>query len=103
MDLSDTQLVAEAIEINHASVGKEKTLERYHDHLVHYSQYLASVHGKTFYTAGKKHVRLFMLHLQKGGGHKPHSSRLRCEWCRARGYPDGKAGAGWSSSYRKSY
>lgn len=33
----------------------------------------------------------------------PHDTRLRCAWCKARGYPDGRAGEGWSASYRKSY
>ena len=47
MDLSDEQLIAEAIEINHSGVGKQKTLDRYQDHLVHFSQYLASAQGKT--------------------------------------------------------
>lgn len=103
MHLSDEQLIAEATEINHAGIGKTKTLERYEDHLVHYSQYLASAHGKTFYTAQKKHVRLFMGHLEQPGGESPHRSRLRCEWCKVRGYPDGKSGPGWSPSYRKSY
>ena len=56
MDLSNAQLIHEAIEINHAAVGKGKTLERYRHHLVHFSQYLASVHGATFYTAKRKHV-----------------------------------------------
>lgn len=42
MELSDQQLIAEAIEANHAGVGKERTLDRYRGHLVHYSQYLAS-------------------------------------------------------------
>ncbi len=103
MDLSNEQLIAEAIEINHAGVGKEKTLERYRDHLVHYDHYLVSVHHATFYTARRKHVRLFMNHLEKSGGVRPHDSRLRCEWCKVRGYPNGRSGAGWSASYRKSY
>lgn len=103
MELSDEQLIHEAIEINHGGIGKEKTLERYRDHLIHFSQYLASTHSVSFYTAQRKHVRLFMAHLEKPGGEKPHSSRLRCEWCRARGYPDGRSGPGWSASYRKSY
>jgi integrase len=103
MDLSNEQLIHEAVEINHVAVGTPKTLDRYRDHLIHYSQYLASVHGATFYTAKKKHVRLFMGHLEKEGGAKPHPARLGCEWCRARGYPDGRSGPGWSASYRKSY
>lgn len=103
MNLSDEQLVAEAIEINHGGIGKTKTLDRYQDHLVHFSQYLASVHGETFYTARRKHVRLFMGHLERPGGERPHDSRVRCEWCKVRGYPDGRSGSGWSASYRKSY
>jgi len=103
MELSNAQLIAEAVEINHAGVGRETTLERYRDHLVHFGQYLASAQGQTFYTARPKHVRLFMGHLEKAGGAKPHEARLRCEWCKARGYPDGRAGAGWSASYRKSH
>jgi len=103
MSLSNEQLIAEAIEINHAGIGKEKTLERYRDHLVHFDQYLASVQGRSFYTAQRKHVRLFMGHLEKKGGERPHDARLRCEWCKGRGYPDGRSGQGWSASYRKSY
>jgi integrase len=103
MHLSDETLIAEAIEVNHAGVGKDKTLDRYRDHLVHFSQYLASAHGMTFYSCRSKHVRLFMGHLARPGGPSPHSSRLSCEWCRARGYPDGRSGSGWSASYRKSY
>lgn len=77
MELSDQQLIAEAIETNHAGVGKDRTLDRYRDHLVHYSQYLASVFGLTFYSAKRKHVRMFMNHLSKPGGPKPHDARLR--------------------------
>jgi integrase len=103
MSLSDEQLIHEAVEINHASIGRATTMDRYQGHLVHFSQYLASAHGRTFYTAQKKHIRLFMGHLEKKGGGDPHPSRLRCEWCKARGYPDGRGGEGWSPSYRKSY
>gem|GEM_PF-3188548 len=38
------QLIHEAVECNHAGVGVT-TLERYRDHLVHFAQYLASVHA----------------------------------------------------------
>ena len=103
MELSNEQLIAEAIETNHAGVGKDRTLDRYRDLLVHYSQYLASVFGVTFYTAKRKHVRMFMNHLAKPGGPQPHDSRLQCAWCKTRGYPDGRSGPGWSPSYRKSY
>lgn len=103
MELSDQQLIAEAIETNHVGVRKDRTLDRYRDHLVHYSHYLASVFGLSFYTARRKHVRMFMNHLAKPGGPKPHESRLQCAWCKTRGYPDGRSGPGWSPSYRKSY
>lgn len=102
MELTNDQLIAEAVEINHAGV-KEKTYERYRDHLEHFAQYLASVHERDFYTCRSKHVRLFMAHLERPGGVNPHRSRLTCEWCRVRGYPDGRSGSGWSASYRKSY
>jgi hypothetical protein len=46
---------------------------------------------------------MFMNHLSKPGGPKPHDSRLQCAWCKTRGYPDGRSGPGWSPSYRKSY
>lgn len=103
MDLSNEQLIYEAISINHRQVGDEGTRERYRGHLEHFSQYLASVHRRTFYTAKSKHVRLFMVHLERKGGEQPHEDRLRCAWCRTRGYPDGRSGEGWSASYRKSY
>jgi integrase len=102
MGLSNEQLIHEAVECNHAGVGAT-TLERYRDHLVHFAQYLASVHASDFYAANKKQVRLFMGHLEKQGGPNPDSARLRCEWCKARNYPDGREGPGWSASYRKSY
>src|SRR5215218_11276740 len=98
MGLSNEQLIREAIECNHAGVGAT-TLERYRDHLVHFAQYLASVHASDFYAANKKQVRLFMGHLEKQGGPNPDGARLRCEWCKARNYPDGRDGAGWSASY----
>lgn len=102
MELSNEQLIHEAIECNHAGVGP-RTMKKYEDHLVHFSQYLASVHRSDLYRANKKQVRLFMGHLAKPGGANPDPARLRCEWCRARGYPDGRKGPGWSASYRKSY
>lgn len=60
MELSDEQLIAEAIETNHAGVAKERTLDHYRGHLVHYSQSHASAFGVAFYTAKRKHVRMFM-------------------------------------------
>ena len=102
MGLSNEQLIYEAIECNHAGVGNS-TLERYRDHLIHFAHYLASVHKSDFYRANKKQVRLFMGHLEKQGGASPDPARLRCDWCKARAYPDGREGPGWSASYRKSY
>ena len=102
MGLSNEQLICEAVECNHAGVGRP-TLRRYREHLGHFSQYLSSVHGSDFYGANKKQVRLFMGHLEGKGGAKPDPVRLRCDWCKARGYPDGREGSGWSPSYRKSY
>jgi integrase len=46
---------------------------------------------------------MFMNHLSKPGGPRPHDARLQCIWCKTRGYPDGRSGPGWSPSYRKSY
>jgi hypothetical protein len=70
MGLSNEQLICEAVECNHAEVGRS-TLDRYQDHLVHFAQYLASVHRSDFYKANKKQVRLFMGHLEKQGGASP--------------------------------
>lgn len=103
MDLSNEQVIAEAVLVNHAHVGKEATRNEYRGFLVHFSQYLASVHRKTFYTARRKHVLLFMAHLEQKGGAKPDESRLHCEWCKERGYPDGRSGKGYSASTRKGY
>jgi integrase len=102
MGLSDEQLIGEAVECNHASIGPT-TLKKYEGHLVHLSQYLASAHSSDFYRANKKQIRLFMGHLEKPGGAHPDPARVRCEWCRTRAYPDGQKGPGWSASYRKSY
>jgi site-specific recombinase XerD len=63
MELTDHQLIAEAVLINHASVGKEETREEYRRYLQHFSQYLASAHDENLYTAKRKHVLLFMAHL----------------------------------------
>ncbi|HYQ78811.1 MAG TPA: tyrosine-type recombinase/integrase [Solirubrobacterales bacterium] len=103
MELTDKQLIAEAILVNHAGVGKEETREEYRGFIEHFSQYIQSVHGKTLYTVKRKHVLLFMAHLEQKGGLKPHDSRLSCEWCKVRGYPDGRSGKGYSASTRKGY
>ena len=86
MGLSNEQLICQAVACNHAIVGRS-ILERYREHLAHFAQYLSSVHGSDFYTANKKQVRLFMGHLEKQGGATLDPTRLRCDWCKARGYP----------------
>ena len=98
----DAQLIDEAIAINHGGVDRP-TREKYEKHLEHLSAYLDSVHGRTFYTAERSHIRLFQAHLEEAGGSNPHKTRLPCRWCRQRGYPDGRVGPGWSASTRKSY
>ena len=103
MNLSDHDLIREAIAVNHAEIENEMTLDRYGDHLDHFAVYLASVHQRTVLTAERKHVLMFMRHLEKRGGSAPHELRLGCDWCKQRGYPDGKKGRGWSASYRKSH
>lgn len=103
MDLSDGQLIAEAMLVNHAEVGKSDTLKEYRRLLEHFSEYLGSGYEATFYTARRKHVLMFMGHLEKQGGKKPDESRLMCRWCKSRGYPDGREGCGFSASTRKRY
>lgn len=109
MSVPDAQLIEEAVAINHARVD-EKTASRYRDHLLHFAGYLATATAPTpdtppasFYTAKRKHVTLFLRHLEKHGGEMPHPLRLPCGWCNAHGYPDGRSGSGWSPSYRKSH
>jgi integrase len=41
---------------------------------------------------------MFINHLSAKGGANPAASRKLCSWCRARSYPDGKSGCGWSPS-----
>lgn len=107
MGLSNDQLIAEAILVNHARVGKQATLDEYRRSLGHFSEYLASSHGETFYSARRKHVLLFMAHLEKQGGAKPDESRLLCGWrgdrrrCVRRLGFDGTATGGWGAGARR--
>lgn len=102
-ELSASHLIEEAVAVNHASITKDKTLDRYRDHLDHFASYLASAQKVTPTTARRKHVLMFLNHLSKQGGSSPDALRTDCEWCKGRGYPDGRDGCGWSASYRKSY
>lgn len=103
MNIANHDLIDEAFAINHAEVESEKTKKQYREHLLHFSEYLKSKAFRTFYTAERKHVMLFMAHLEQGGGCSPHPSREGCAWCASRGYPDGRSGPGWSPSTRKKY
>jgi integrase len=103
MDLSNEQLIEEAVAVNHRQV-KLRTVEKYETYLEHFSSYLRSAHGVTFYKAQRKHIVTFVSHLQQRGGPSPHKSRVPCEWCRAAGYPDGRhGGPGWSPQTIKNY
>lgn len=104
MSLSDAELIAEAITCNYAEVPKRATLAKYEKHLGHLALYLRDVHGASFYTARRKHIKQFMTHLQARGGAVPDASRVACSWCADRSYPDGRGGGpGWSPSTCKSY
>jgi integrase len=103
LNLTDHQLIQEAVLVNHKEIKDDKSLKRYEHHLTHFVSYLASAHQKNLYSARRKHVLMFMEHLKKHGGSTPHASRVACEWCKQHGYPDGRSGPGWSASYRKSY
>lgn len=103
MNAPDHELIREAVAVDHGEIENEKTLDRYADHLDHFAVYLSSAQGRSFYTAQRKHVLMFMKHLAARGGSTPDERRVACEWCQQRGYPDGRKGPGWSASYRKSY
>lgn len=100
--VTDEEIIAEAVAINYGEVD-ERSLHKYEKHMEHFSSYLSSVHGVSFYTAQRKHVVMFKRHLEQHGGPKPHKLRYPCEWCRTRGYPDGREGPGWAPSTIKGY
>ena len=96
MNLTNQQIIAEAIAINHPQIN-EKTLKGYKLQIEHFDEYITSVHKVSFYDVKRKHVLLYMNHLEAQGGANPDASRLQCSWCKLRGYPDGKKGKGWSA------
>jgi|HubBroStandDraft_4_1064222.scaffolds.fasta_scaffold07412_7 site-specific recombinase XerD len=100
MNLTNQKLIAEAVRINHAEINK-KTLKGYQFQIEHFDEYITSVEKVSFYDVKRKHVLLYMKHLEAQGGANPDAERLQCSWCKARGYPDGKKGKGWSASTRK--
>jgi integrase len=103
MNLTARQLIDEAVAVNHARVKERATRREYGSDLDHFALYLESVSQRSFYTAERKHVLLFLDHLEAQGGANPDRSRLCCRWCKERGYPDGKHGSGYSPSTRKGY
>lgn len=102
MRLTNEELIAEAIAINHREVAP-RTLAKYRRHIEHLDEYLASAHSLTLLDARRKHLRLFMTHLASCGGPKPDPLRLPCTWCAIHNYPDTVKEGGWSASTRKSY
>jgi site-specific recombinase XerD len=100
MNLTNQKLITEAIRVNHPKINK-KTLKGYQLQLEHFDEYITSVERTSFYDVKRKHIRLYMDHLEAQGGANPDAERLQCSWCKARGYPDGKSGQGWSASTRK--
>lgn len=104
MNVSDEDLITEAVATNYAQVAPA-TKKRYGKHLEHFAAYLhsACAGSVTFYTCKEKHVLRYMEHLAAKGGPNPAAERACCAWCNVNGYPDGRAGHGWSDSYRKSH
>lgn len=102
LDLTNEQILTEAISSNLASIRNPKTLDKYEKHLEHFSDFLTG-RGRTFYTARKKDISVFINHLAVPGGPNPHPQRRECAWCGDHGYPDGRGGKGWSASTRKSF
>ena len=80
MGLTDEQLIAAAVECNHAAIGPT-TARALPGPLGPLRQYLASAHHSDFYRAGKMQGRLFMGYLERPGGAHPDPARTRCEWC----------------------
>lgn len=97
--LTDAELIAEAIAINHRQAS-DKTIAKYLKHLEHYSAYLSSAFGLSICTAKRKHVIQFMNHLVVKGD---SIQRAACQWCSLHGFPDSQKDGGWSPSTRKSY
>ena len=97
----DAGLIEEAVMVNHAQIGKEKTLKDYTRNMRHFAAFVASSRGATITTAKRRDVLSFMRHLEVEGGANPHVFRLSCSWCEAHAFPDGREGKGWSAQRRK--
>lgn len=97
MKVNDTDLIVEAIAINHKEI-EAKTCKEYKALLPHWRRFFAE-HGATFYTAQRKHVLLFMQHLVERDG----EIAKRCSWCADEGFPKGRGGGGYSPNHRKKH
>jgi Zn-dependent peptidase ImmA (M78 family)/integrase len=101
MSFRSPHLIEEAVTDNHKRVGR-KTLAKYEAHLEHFDAFLASSQEVGILDAQRHHVLRYLDHLAAPGGATPDRTRKNCEWCRERGYPDGRSTEGWSPSTRKS-
>ena len=101
MNPVDAGLIEEAVMVNHAQIGAEKTLKDYTRNMRHFAAFVASSSGATITTAKRRDVLSFMRHLEVEGGSNPHVFRLSCSWCEAHAFPDGREGKGWSAQRRK--
>lgn len=101
MTWSSQQLIQEAVAINHKQVAA-KTRAEYARCLGHFSDYLASVHNVTFYAAQRRHVLLYLAHLEEPGA-PIDPDATPCEWCRQRGLPNARARRGFAPSTRKKH
>jgi integrase len=98
MDLTNEALIAEAVACNHKQLKTRRTRHEYETILSHWAVFLDG-HAATFYTAQRKHVLLFLSHMEEPGG---GVSRL-CDWCSGRGCPTGRKQQAYSASYRKKF
>jgi len=101
MSWSNQQLIQEAIAINHKQVAA-KTKGEYERCLEHFSDYLASVHGATFYTAQRRHVLLYLAHLEDADMPLAPDGEP-CGWCRRHGGPNAGRRGGLAPSTRKKH
>ncbi|MGO9490066.1 MAG: tyrosine-type recombinase/integrase [Solirubrobacteraceae bacterium] len=79
--MSDEELINEAMAINHSQFGVT-TRYGYAICLRHFSEYLSSLHGATFYTARRRHVLQYLKHLEEPAS--PEAVSEACRWCRRR-------------------
>jgi integrase len=102
--LSETGIIRQA-ELHAAPNVGPATRKKYMDHLHHFQLFLWSFPGGpiAIEDATRLHIGSFMLHLKTKGGTDPAPARRTCEWCRSRGFPDGRGTDGWSNATQRSY